>query len=246
LAAVVVGFVLTVLIGAIVTYFSNYLQSEREHKLARVAERQPAVQKMADAFNVWSGNASLMKWALAADLPLSQLSDLKKSYDESLVQFHVFAFERNLTFEKVLPIGADNDWAQKFAEKYGELFVERIEPLEVATHNCIMGMYSYVALGKRIPDEMFSCEFRRLREDDIEGLPSGLNNRIDAFDLCASSYVELLYLISRVDPDDAFWSEKEKVVKLERFFADSLDRNCKVRYRVKAAGLGSGSGPAQR
>lgn len=223
---------MTVLIGAIVTYFSNYLQSEREHKLARVLERQAAIQKMADAFAGWTANASQLRVGMASFMPAEHLVEIKKKYDESVITLDTFFFEQSLTYIRVLPFDADSEDAHEFAARYSDYFNERIFPIVIAVNQCTIYMYDRRVSNATITDsEWGTCPDQSSIDARYIGMPPDLRGRVIEFENCSSAYLILLYIMSRIDTDDRRWSEKDLVADANRGFSDLVDRRCSVKLR---------------
>jgi hypothetical protein len=208
----VVGFLLTGVLGATLTFFYTRLSSERDQMSSRAMATRDAIIATEKALMEFEGATIHLRAELSFGTPPDALLNAFKQYQDSAM--HAFSAVGNVSYE--LFDGGPSTLtptAKKIEQVLGEVVVDRLTPLLASTSRYVLR----TSQG-RFVDE---CDV----PSALQGIPVKLGERINVYDNCANALIEIMLLLG-TDSDNAVSSDEKNQKKLLTRLWQIEDTSC--------------------
>lgn len=222
LLTLVIGFMLTGIVGASITFYYNKLANETTHLQEQIASRQTNITKLTDDL-IFYGSASIQfANKLLIDVPNDHLLQSIKRYDDASAN----ALAAMLRMEFVMYGERKNDdpdakQARKALDAIVKEVGDRIVPLYYSIESCLAHMYVLRLQNKYL---QITPECNQDTDPAHRGIPANFFTRVDMYEGCAQRIADI-FLYAGTDPDQRAWGNAKQIGELKRQL-DESDFEC--------------------
>ncbi|MGF6851545.1 hypothetical protein [Paraburkholderia sp. CI3] len=212
----IVGFILTGLLGTMLTFKYNSLSTEKEHAIARISSRRQSVIENYKALLEFPGAATHLLNELVNDSPREMLLNSFKLYQESAAHAYSAIPGSSFLIYQAGPI--DSSGHTRYDRKSDPVVVsinrivnERLLPLLQYSDACITTRFAY--WGKHGQDAgLNDCGDEIITHTTYPNMPRTLTSRIQAYANCANTFASVLLELG-TDPDEELY--RNDIVNVE-------------------------------
>jgi len=224
-----VGFLLTVVLGATVTFAYNRLSTEKEHTIARISARREAILATHKALFEYSGAARHLATEIDIGGPPDALLNAFKLYQEAAAHAYSAIPEADFLLYQRQPGGDMGDTNHRPAangvlDAVNNMVNSRLLPLLADSDSCLTSRYAHLVTHDK-GSQTGDCGDLVLVRSTYPKIPANFVDRMDAYAGCAETFTSVLIALG-TDPDETLWNEKTANASILESVKTKIEKTC--------------------
>lgn len=230
-----IGFLLTGLVGATITFLYSRLSTEREHAVERISARRQAILAIHTALFEYEGASIRLAMEINIRTPPDALLNAFKSYQEATTHAYAALPATSFSLYQQGPRGdgdgSSGGWdfedapdVKTIDNVINDMINNRLEPLLQYSDSCLTLRYAELVGTGRGPasDE---CGDVAWVPPAFPLLPHNFTDRLRAYSDCSQALTSVMLGLG-ADPDETLWNEYPVDASLVKAIAQYFDKTC--------------------